>query len=76
MQLALKQNSNVHIESNIFGLEGILAKGPFKLQGEYAGGKFESKDEINGNDMSADIQTAYLSANYMLSVHCWLEVDC
>jgi phosphate-selective porin OprO/OprP len=62
-----KAKQQVHIESNIFGLEGILAKGPFKLQGEYAGGKFESKDEINGNDMSADIQTAYLSANYMLT---------
>ena len=65
--VSAKAKQQVHIESNIFGLEGILAKGPFKLQGEYAGGKFESKDEINGNDMSADIQTAYLSANYMLS---------
>lgn len=62
-----KAKQNIHVESAILGLEGIVAKGPFKLQGEYAGGKFESKDEIRGNDMSADIQTAYLSANYMLT---------
>ena len=66
-QASAKAKQNIHVESAILGLEGIVAKGPFKLQGEYAGGKFESKDEIRGNDMSADIQTAYLSANYMLT---------
>ena len=62
-----KAKQSVHVESAILGLEAIIAKGPLKFQGEYAGGKFESKDEIRGNDMSADIESVYLSANYMLS---------
>ena len=66
-QASGKAKKNVRVQSAIMGLEGIVAKGPFKLQGEYAAGKFESEDHITGADMNADIEMAYLTASYMLT---------
>ena len=66
-QASGKAKKNVRVQSAIMGLEGIVAKGPFKLQGEYAAGKFESEDHITGADMNADIEMAYLTASYILT---------
>jgi phosphate-selective porin OprO/OprP len=59
--------SAVHHENRFAALEGIFAKGPFKLQAEYGRGKFEGKNEIQGNGAEADVEIGYISANYILT---------
>jgi len=56
-----------HHESRFAALEGIFAKGPFKLQGEYGQGKFEGENEVSNTGGEADIATGYISANYILT---------
>lgn len=56
-----------HHENRFAALEGIFAKGPFKLQGEYGQGKFEGKNEVSLNSAEADVTAGYISASYMLT---------
>jgi phosphate-selective porin OprO/OprP len=62
-----KGKMNNRHEMNMFGLEGIFAKGPFKLQAEYAKGDAEGTNEVNGNSAEADIELAYLTAGWILT---------
>jgi phosphate-selective porin OprO/OprP len=57
----------VHHENNFAALEGIFAKGPFKLQGEWGKGSFEGKNTVSGNYAEADVEIGYISANYILT---------
>jgi phosphate-selective porin OprO/OprP len=56
-----------HHENRFAALEGIFAKGPFKLQGEWGQGKFEGKNEVSGANAEADVEIGYISANYILT---------
>jgi phosphate-selective porin OprO/OprP len=58
--------ANEH-ENRFAALEGIYAKGPFKLQGEYGQGKFEGKNKVGGSGAEADVKTGYITASYMLT---------
>jgi phosphate-selective porin OprO/OprP len=49
-----------HHENRFAALEGIFAKGPFKLQAEYGQGKFEGKNEVRGNGAEADVKIGYI----------------
>ena len=62
-----KSKSNLHVENKFAALEGIFAKGPFKLQAEYGQGNFEGTNEISGGGAEADVKTGYISANYILT---------
>jgi phosphate-selective porin OprO/OprP len=62
-----KSKSNLHVENKFAALEGIFAKGPFKLQAEYGQGNFEGANEISGGGAEADVKTGYISANYILT---------
>jgi phosphate-selective porin OprO/OprP len=57
----------VNHENHFGALEGIFAKGPFKLQGEYGQGSFEGTNRVNNVGAEADVTIGYLSANYMLT---------
>jgi len=54
-------------ENRFAALEGIFAKGPFKLQGEWGKGKFEGNNKVNGTAGEADVEIGYISANYILT---------
>ncbi len=56
-----------HHENRFAALEGIFAKGPFKLQGEWGQGKFEAENPVSQNDAEADVEIGYVSASYMLT---------
>lgn len=56
-----------HHENRFAALEGIFAKGPFKLQAEYGQGKFEGKNEVAGDAAEADVKIGYISAGYILT---------
>jgi phosphate-selective porin OprO/OprP len=56
-----------HHENRFAALEGIFAKGPFKLQGEWGQGKFEGKNEVTGSFVESDIEIGYVAATYMLT---------
>jgi phosphate-selective porin OprO/OprP len=60
------KTANQH-ESKFAAVEGIFAKGPFKLQGEYGRGEYEGKNPISGNAAEADLEIGYISANYILT---------
>jgi phosphate-selective porin OprO/OprP len=62
-----KSKSNLHVENKFAALEGIFAKGPFKIQAEYGQGNFEGANEISGGGAEADVKTGYISANYVLT---------
>ena len=62
-----KSKSNLHVENKFAALEGIFAKGPFKLQAEYGQGNFEGTNEISGGGAEADVKTGYISAKYILT---------
>jgi phosphate-selective porin OprO/OprP len=56
-----------HHENRFAALEGIFAKGPFKIQAEYGQGKFEGKNEVAGDAAEADVKSGYISAGYILT---------
>jgi phosphate-selective porin OprO/OprP len=56
-----------HHENRFAALEGIFAKGPFKLQGEFGQGKFEGTNEVTQASAEADVKSGYISANYVLT---------
>ncbi|MEK9741361.1 MAG: porin, partial [Flavobacteriaceae bacterium] len=62
-----KQKNTVNIDNKVAALEGIFAKGPFKLQGEYARGNFYGSNPMGGNNIEADLDMAYVSANWILT---------
>ena len=57
----------VNVESKFYGLEAIVAKGPFKVQAEWAKGDFDGSDPTYGNQASADISTGYLTGGWLLT---------
>ena len=56
-----------HHENRFAALEGIFAKGPFKIQAEYGQGKFEGENEVSNTGAEADVKIGYISANYILT---------
>ena len=53
------------VEQKAFGLEGIFARGPFKLMGEYSNGEY-SADSYQ-NTTSYDTKTFYLETGYFIT---------
>lgn len=62
-----KGKYGVEHENRFAALEGIFAKGPFKLQGEWGMGKFEGTNRVNNVGAEADVEIGYISANYVLT---------
>jgi phosphate-selective porin OprO/OprP len=62
-----KGKVNNQIDAHMYGLEGILAKGPFKLQGEFASGSYQGRNMVRNAEVEADIKAAYLTASYVLT---------
>lgn len=48
------------------GLEGIFARGPFKVMGEYSRGRYKAEHNI-GTAVNYDTDTFYLEAGYFLT---------
>jgi phosphate-selective porin OprO/OprP len=67
-----KAKANVAVDSKMYGLEGILAKGPFKLQAEYAKGDYEASS-YNGSNLGSgsnggfDISSFYLMGSWVMT---------
>ena len=56
------------VEQRAAGLEGIFAKGPFKVMGEYSRGQYEGSIEVaSRNKVQYDTTTYYLEAGYFLT---------
>ena len=53
------------VQQKAFGLEGIFARGPFKLMGEYSNGEYSA--ESYQNNTSYDTKTYYLEAGYFIT---------
>jgi phosphate-selective porin OprO/OprP len=53
------------VEQRAFGLEGIFARGPFKVMGEYSGGEFQG--ESYNSNVSYDTKTFYLESGYFIT---------
>ena len=59
--------TSAEVENKAYGLEGIAAYGPFKLQGEYMKSNFDAKHENTGNRVEADVKTFYAEALWLIS---------
>ena len=56
------------VEQRAAGLEGIFAKGPFKVMGEYSKGQYEGTIALaSPNKVQYDTTTYYLEAGYFLT---------
>ena len=53
------------VEQRAFGLEGIIATGPFKLMGEYSAGDYKAVQQANSTKY--DTKTYYLEAGYFIT---------
>jgi phosphate-selective porin OprO/OprP len=53
------------VQQKVFGLEGILASGPFKLAGEYSGGDFKGTHATN--QVKYDTTTYYVEAGWFIT---------
>jgi phosphate-selective porin OprO and OprP len=55
----------VSANQRAFGLEGILASGPFKLMGEYSGSRY--KGQSGANEVKYDTKTYYVEAGWFIT---------
>jgi phosphate-selective porin OprO/OprP len=53
------------VRQRAYGLEGILATGPFKLMGEYSAGDYRGQQQAN--QTTYDTKTYYLEAGYFIT---------
>jgi phosphate-selective porin OprO/OprP len=53
------------VQQKAFGLEGIFARGPFKLMGEYSNGEYQAESWIS--NVSYDTKTFYLETGYFIT---------
>jgi len=53
------------VENKAYGLEGILASGPFKLVGEYSAGNYRGTSQ--SNVVSYDTKTYYVEAGWFIT---------
>jgi phosphate-selective porin OprO/OprP len=53
------------VEQRAYGLEGIIATGPFKLMGEYSAGDYRAHQQTNSTKY--DTKTYYLEAGYFIT---------
>ena len=53
------------VQQKAFGLEGIFARGPFKLMGEYGNGEYQAESSIS--NVSYDTKTFYLETGYFIT---------
>jgi phosphate-selective porin OprO/OprP len=54
------------VQQRAVGLEGIFAKGSFKLMGEYSRGQYKAEHLVN-TSVEYDTNTGYLEAGYILT---------
>jgi len=59
--------TSAEVENKAYGLEGIVAYGPFKFQGEYMNSQFDAKHQNTGNRVEADVDTFYAEALWMIT---------
>jgi phosphate-selective porin OprO/OprP len=55
------------VENKAYGLELAMAKGPFKIQGEYTDQVFNAKSETVQSYLHADVKAYYVEALWMLT---------
>ena len=61
-------DSTAGIDSKAWGLEGVFAKGPFKLQAEYVSADYKAKFESGANaNIKMDTNAWYAEAMWMLT---------
>ena len=53
------------VQQKAFGLEGIFARGPFKLMGEYSNGEYQAESALS--NVSYDTKTFYLETGYFIT---------
>ena len=55
------------LKNKAYGLEGIAATGPFKVQAEYVNSDFEANHANTGNRVDATVKTYYVEALWLIT---------
>jgi phosphate-selective porin OprO/OprP len=63
----MPSNTTSGVQNRAYGLELALANGPLKLQGEYTGQTFDSKNDVTGAYLDADVKAYYVEALWMIT---------
>jgi phosphate-selective porin OprO/OprP len=53
------------VQQKAYGLEGIFARGPFKIMGEYSNGEYQGESQTS--NISYDTKTFYLESGYFIT---------
>lgn len=53
------------VQQKAYGLEGIFARGPFKVMGEYSNGEYQGESQTS--NVSYDTKTFYLESGYFIT---------
>ena len=65
---SMPSNTAANVQNKAYGLELAMAKGPFKIQGEYTDQSFDAKlDGTPANFVRADAEAYYVEALWMLT---------
>jgi phosphate-selective porin OprO/OprP len=63
--LASSLEFGAKVQQRAYGLEGIFARGPMKVMGEYSGGQYEASQTVS--QMNFDTKTGYVEIGYFLT---------
>jgi phosphate-selective porin OprO and OprP len=63
--LASNLEFGAKVQQRAYGLEGIFARGPMKVMGEYSGGQYEASQTVS--QMNFDTKTGYVEIGYFLT---------
>ncbi len=63
--LASSLEFGAKVQQRAYGLEGIFARGPMKVMGEYSGGQYEASQTVS--QMNFDTKTGYVEIGYFIT---------